>query len=208
MERHETTTRTRDLGITGQRREKRTMMDRQQALELVKKNVRARNLIKHMLATEAVMKALAARFGEDEEKWALAGLLHDIDYDETAHDPDRHSLVGGEMLRELGLPEDLVYAVKAHNEAHGLVRETRLDKALYAVDPLTGLLVAAALIHPEKKLSAIDVGFVMNRFKESSFARGANRDQIKSCSELGLSLEEFIGIGLGAMQAISQELGL
>ncbi len=184
------------------------MMDRQQALELVKKNVRARNLIKHMLATEAVMKALAARFGEDEEKWALAGLLHDIDYDETAHDPDRHSLVGGEMLRELGLPEDLVYAVKAHNEAHGLVRETRLDKALYAVDPLTGLLVAAALIHPEKKLSAIDVGFVMNRFKESSFARGANRDQIKSCSELGLSLEEFIGIGLGAMQAISQELGL
>lgn len=184
------------------------MMDRQEALELVKKHVKTRNLIKHMLATEAVMKALAERFGEDEGKWALAGLLHDIDYDETAHDPDRHSLVGGEMLEKLGLPDDVVGAVKAHNEAHGLPRETRLDKALYAVDPLTGLLVAAALIHPEKKLSAIDVGFVMNRFKESSFARGANRDQIRSCSELGLSLEEFVGIGLAAMQGIAEELGL
>lgn len=184
------------------------MMDRQEALELVKKHVKTRNLIKHMLATEAVMKALAEHFGEDEGKWALAGLLHDIDYDETAHDPDRHSLVGGEMLERLGLPGDVVYAVKAHNEAHGFPRETRLDKALYAVDPLTGLLVAAALIHPEKKLSAIDVGFVMNRFKEPSFARGANRDQIRSCSELGLSLEEFIGVGLQAMQEIAQELGL
>lgn len=184
------------------------MMDRQEALDLVKEHVKTRNLIKHMLATEAVMKALAERLGEDQDKWALAGLLHDIDYDETAHDPNRHSLVGGEMLEKLGLPDDVVHAVKAHNEAHGLPRETRLDKALYAVDPLTGLLVAAALIHPSKKLSAIDVGFVMNRFKESSFARGANRDQMKSCSELGLSLEEFIEIGLRAMQGIAGELGL
>jgi putative nucleotidyltransferase with HDIG domain len=183
-------------------------MDRENALKLVKQHVKTRNLVKHMLATEAVMASLARRLGEDEEMWALAGLLHDIDYDKTSDDPDRHSLLGGELLEELGVDEDIVYAVKAHNECHGLPRESLLDKALWAVDPLTGLLVAAALIHPEKKLAAIDVGFVMNRFKESSFARGANRDQMKSCLELGLALEEFVEIGLEAMQGISSELGL
>ncbi len=183
-------------------------MDRQQALELVKKHVKTKNLVKHMLATEAVMGALAAHLGEDETTWALAGILHDIDYDETAHDPGRHGLVGADMLERMGAPAEVVRAVRAHNEYHGLARESRLDKALYAVDPLTGLLVAAALIHPEKKLGAIDVGFVLNRFKEPSFARGASRDQMRTCSELGLSLEEFVGIGLRAMQRIAPELGL
>ncbi len=183
-------------------------LDRQQALAMVKTHVKTKNLVKHMLATEAVMKALAKRLGEDEEKWALVGLLHDIDYDETAHDPDRHSIVGAEMLEKAGLPADMVQAVKAHNERHGVPRESRLDRALYAVDPLTGLLVAAALIHPARKLSAIDVGFVLNRFKEASFARGASRDQIRACSEVGLSLEDFIDIGLGAMQEIAPDLGL
>ncbi|NLS45119.1 MAG: HDIG domain-containing protein [Firmicutes bacterium] len=183
-------------------------MEREDALNLVKKHVKTVNLIKHMLAAEAVMASLAEHLGEDEKQWALAGLLHDIDYDKTANDPDRHSLVGGELLEGLGIDKDIVYAVKAHNEFHGLPRESLLDKALWAVDPLTGLLVAAALVHPEKKLKAIDVSFVMKRFKESSFARGANRDQIKSCSELGLDLEEFIKISLEAMQNISSDLGL
>lgn len=183
-------------------------MEREDALNLVKKHVKTINLIKHMLAAEAVMASLAEHLGEDEKQWALAGLLHDIDYDKTANDPDRHSLVGGELLEGLGIDKDIVYAVKAHNEFHGLPRESLLDKALWAVDPLTGLLVAAALVHPEKKLKAIDVSFVMKRFKESSFARGANRDQIKSCSELGLDLEEFIKISLEAMQNISSDLGL
>jgi len=184
------------------------MMKREDALRLVKKHVKTRNLVKHMLAAEVVMAALARHLGENEEKWALAGLLHDVDYDETSDEPERHSLVGGKLLEELGVDEDIVYAVKAHNECHGLRRESLLDKALWAVDPLTGLLVAAALIHPEKKLNAIDVGFVLNRFKEPSFARGANREQMKSCCELGLSLEEFIRIGLEAMQSISHELAL
>jgi putative nucleotidyltransferase with HDIG domain len=183
-------------------------VEREDALNLVKKHVKTINLIKHMLAAEAVMASLAEHLGEDEKQWALAGLLHDIDYDKTANDPDRHSLVGGELLEGLGIDKDIVYAVKAHNEFHGLPRESLLDKALWAVDPLTGLLVAAALVHPEKKLKAIDVSFVMKRFKESSFARGANRDQIKSCSELGLDLEEFIKISLEAMQNISSDLGL
>ena len=183
-------------------------MDREKALTLLRSQVKNKNLIKHMLATEAVMAALAAKFDQDEVLWALTGLLHDLDYDQTADQPEKHGLLGAQMLEEKGWPMELVQAVKAHNAALGVKRNTLLDKALYAVDPITGLLVAAALIHPQKKLSAIDVDFVLKRFKEKSFARGAGREQIKSCRELGLSLDEFIAISLSAMQGVSEELGL
>lgn len=183
-------------------------MDRTAALSLLKKNLTNKNLFNHSLAVEAVMRRLAKHFGQDEEKWGLAGLLHDIDYDRTKDDPSRHSLEGAEMLAELGLPEDVVYAVKVHNHYHGLPRLSLMDKALYATDPLTGLIVAGALIRPEKKLAAVDVPFLMHRFHEKSFARGANRETIKACSELGLSLEEFMGLGLEAMQGIAKELNL
>ena len=112
------------------------------------------------------------------------------------------------MLEEAGLPADVVYAVRAHNDRHGLPRLSLMDKALFATDPLTGLIVAGALIKPEKKLAAIDVQFLVNRFNEKSFARGANRETIRACSEMGLSLEEFLGLGLEAMQGIAGELGL
>ena len=184
-------------------------MDREQALKEVKKRVKNPNLLKHMYAVEAVMRRLAKRLGGNEEQWALAGLLHDIDYEETAQDPARHSLAGAEILAGLGVDEEVVRAVKVHNPAHGLQRRTFMESALHIADPLTGLIVAAALIHPEKKLSAIDTQFVLNRFGEKQFARGANREQIALCrEELGLELEEFIGIGLEAMQAIAGELGL
>ncbi|MBM7855883.1 putative nucleotidyltransferase with HDIG domain [Desulfohalotomaculum tongense] len=183
-------------------------MNRNEALELLKKNLKNKNLIKHCLAVEAVMARLAEHFGEDEEKWALAGLLHDIDYDYTKDDPHKHSLMGADMLAEAGLPEDVVYAVKVHNEAHGLPRNSRMDKALYATDPLTGLITAAALIRPEKSLFALDVQSLLKRYKEKSFARGANREIIASCRELELSLEEFMGLGLEAMQGIAGDLGL
>jgi predicted hydrolase (HD superfamily) len=135
-------------------------------------------------------------------------LLHDIDYEETKADPARHSLVAGAELEALGLPADVVAAVKAHNHYHGLPRETMMCKALFAADPLSGLVVAAALISPEKKLAAIDAAFVMNRFGEKSFARGADRDTIRHCSELGLELPEFVAMGVEAMQQIAGELGL
>lgn len=183
-------------------------MNRNEALELLKKNLKNKNLIKHCLAVEAVMARLARHFGEDEEKWALAGLLHDIDYDSTKDDPQRHSLIGAEMLAEAGLPEDVVYAVKVHNDTHGLPRNSLMDKALYATDPLTGLITAAALIRPEKSLFAIDVQSLMKRYGEKAFARGANRETIAACSELGLSLEQFMELGLEAMQGIAKELGL
>jgi putative nucleotidyltransferase with HDIG domain len=184
------------------------MMTRQEGLELLKEHVDNRNLLKHSIAVEAVMRRLARHFGEDEELWGLAGLLHDIDYEATKDDPARHSLEGARMLAETGLPEPLVYAVKVHNHHHGLPRLTRLDKALYATDPLTGLIVAGALIRPEKKLAAVDVAFLRHRFGEKGFARGASRETIKTCGELGLTLEEFLSLGLEAMQGIAADLGL
>lgn len=183
-------------------------MQREEALLLLKKNLKNKNLFSHSLAVEAVMRRLAAHFREDVEKWGLAGLLHDIDYDRTRDDPDRHSMEGAGMLEEAGLPADLVYAVRVHNDRHGLPRLSLMDRALFATDPMTGLIVAGALIRPEKKLAAVDVQFLVNRFNEKSFARGANRETIRACSELGLSLEEFLGLGLEAMQGIAGELGL
>lgn len=181
-------------------------MTRDECVELVTGHCKNRNLFKHMLATEAVMRGLARKLGQDAESWALAGLVHDLDYDETADDPSRHGLVSAEKLEELGFPSDIIHAVKAHNE-HA-PRESAMDRALYASDPVTGLIVAAALMHPDKKLAGLDVDFVMRRFGEKRFAAGADREQIRACSELGLELEEFIGIAVAAMQGISDDLGL
>lgn len=183
-------------------------MEREEALSLVKQEVKTKNLIKHMLAVEAVMRRLARELGQDEELWAVAGLLHDLDYDKTVDQPEQHGLLGAQILEGKGLPAELVRAVKAHNEMLGIERKTLLDKALYAADPVTGLLVAAALIHPQKKLAAIDLDFVLNRFKEKSFARGADRGQIETCSDLNLTLERFIVLSLEAMQSIAADLGL
>ena len=183
-------------------------MNREELFIELKKRIKNKNLIKHMLATEAAMRNMAKRLGEDDEKWAIVGLVHDIDYEQTKNDMDRHSLIGAEILQKMDLPEDTVYAVKVHNPVHNLPRRSKMDKALYAVDPLTGLIVACALVKPEKKLSKIDTGFVMKKFREKGFAAGANREQIRTCEELGFSLEEFIDIVLKAMQGISQDLGL
>ena len=181
---------------------------RENALKIMRECIDNENLQKHSLATQVVMEFLARELGEDEEKWSLAGLLHDIDYVETVNNPKQHGLIAAKKLEEMGYSEDIVYAVKVHNEIHNLPRKSLLDKALYAVDPLTGLIVAATLVKPEKKIKAIDVSFLLNRFKEKSFARGANREQIALCKELNLSLEEFMEIALEAMQSIDKELGL
>jgi len=183
-------------------------MNRTEALKAVKDSVQNQNLIKHMLATEAIMRALARHLGEDEEEWGLAGLLHDIDIDLLAGDMTDHSKLSAEMVQKMGASPAVVHAVLCHNEAHGVACESRMDKALYCADPLTGLITAAALIRPEKKLAAVEARSVAKRFKEKSFAAGASREQIATCSTLGLTLEEFIALGLEAMQGISGELGL
>jgi putative nucleotidyltransferase with HDIG domain len=181
-------------------------MTRQQALDLLSEHLKNKNLFKHSLAVEACLKTLAQKFGEDEELWALAGLLHDVDYETTGADPSRHGLEGAQLLEQLGLDQAVVQAVKVHS---GHLPATRkLDWALFAADPLTGLIVASALMHPDKKLAALDTNFVLRRFNEKRFAAGANREQIQACKNLGIGLEEFIETCLGAMQGISRELGL
>jgi putative nucleotidyltransferase with HDIG domain len=184
-------------------------MEREKLLNLLKENLKSPNLIKHSLAVEAGMKALARYFGEDEEKWGIAGLLHDIDYEKTKGDPKLHSKVGSQILREMGFDKEICDAILTHNEAYGILPLSRMAKALFCLDPLTGLIVAATLVLPSKKLKDLKVENVLNRFKEKSFAKGANRDIIKKCEEyLGLPLEKFIEITLKAMQEISDQLGL
>ena len=181
-------------------------MEREQAYQLSKSKISNENLFKHVLAVEAVMRGLAEHFKEDAQKWGLAGLLHDLDYEETMNDPDRHSLVTEEMLKDYDLDPEIIEAIKCHNDK--APRTKLIGKAIYAADPVTGLIVAAALMHPDKKLQSIDVPFIMRRFKEKRFAAGANREQIKTCEDVGLSLEEFVNISLKSMQSINKELGL
>jgi len=184
-------------------------MTKEEALKILKENLTNQNLIKHSLAVEAIMRALAQYFRQDSERWALAGLLHDIDYEKVKNDPSQHSLVGAKMLEELGMDQDICQAVKVHNEAHGILPETLMEKALFVADPLTGLIVAATLVLPSKKIKDLTPENVLNRFKEKSFARGANRGIIMQCQELlSLKLEDFVKIGLEAMQGIDQGLGL
>jgi putative nucleotidyltransferase with HDIG domain len=181
-------------------------LNREEGIELIRSKVRNDRLVKHMLAVEAVMKGLAGRLGEDEEKWGLAGLIHDLDYDETSGNPEMHGKAGADYLRGMGVSEDIARAVESH--AGHVSRDTAMERALYAADPLTGLVVAAALMHPSRKLGEVDTEFVLKRFKEKRFAAGADRDQIRSCESLGLSLEEFVEIGLRSMQSISDQLDL
>jgi putative nucleotidyltransferase with HDIG domain len=183
-------------------------MDRQEALESVEANVENQNLIKHMLATEAIMRALARRLGEDEDKWGMAGLLHDIDVELTEGDMNAHSRLGADLVREMGVTEEIAHAILCHNEAHGIPTETLLDKALFCADPLTGLITAGALVMPDKKLASLKPKSVRKRFKEKSFAAGANREQIAKCSELGIELDDFIELGVTAMQEVAASLGL
>lgn len=181
-------------------------MDRDDALRLVHEKVSNRNIVKHMIAAEAAMRTVARRLGEDEEVWALAGLLHDLDYELTKDEPERHGPTTVEMLRDVDLPPGVADAILAHNKHKGA--DTPLEKALLAVDPTTGLVVAAALMHPEKSLAACDVDFLMRRFREKRFAAGADRDQIAACEDLGLTLGEFLALCLEGMQSVSGELEL
>jgi len=183
-------------------------MTREEALDSVKANVENENLVRHMLATEAIMRALARRLGEDEEEWGLTGLLHDIDMELTGADMRSHSKLGADLARELGASEAIAHAILCHNEAHGVPMETKLDKALFCADPLTGLITTAALVRPDKKLAGLEARSVIKKFKEKSFAAGVNRQQISLCSEIGLELGEFIELGLVAMQGIAADLGL
>lgn len=182
------------------------MIQRPEALALVEANLRKKNLVKHVLAVEAIMRTLAPRFGGDPEVWGMAGLLHDLDYESTADDPDRHGRVTMDLLDGVDVPDEVRHAILAHCDK--VERKSPMDKAIYAADPVTGLIVASALMHPSKRIADVDAAFVGKRFREKRFAAGADREAIASCRELGLDLHEFLEVSLRAMQGISGELGL
>lgn len=181
-------------------------MTREEALALLKTHMTNKNLIKHCLAVEACMRALAARLGHDPEPWGLAGILHDLDYEMTGMSAELHTTETVKVLREKGIAEPIVHAVQAH--AGKVPCESPMDWAIYSVDPLTGLIISATLMHPEKKLKAIDLEFLKRRYKEKSFARGARREEIEESKNLGLDLDEFLSIAIAAMQGIDKDLGL
>jgi putative nucleotidyltransferase with HDIG domain len=187
-------------------------MTRDQALKLLQQNMENQNLRRHCYAVEAVMKALAKKLGGDEEKWGIVGLLHDGDYEKTKEKPKEHTLLMYQWLKETGeTDEEILRAILSHN-AEGTGKNppaTLMEWALYCCDELTGLIVATALMMPDKKIATVRVESVMKKMKDKAFAAAVDREQIKMCEEkLKIPLEEFVKIALEAMQGISQDLGL
>ncbi|NLC69996.1 MAG: HDIG domain-containing protein [Desulfuromonadaceae bacterium] len=184
-------------------------MDRERALSLVRLHLHHPNLIKHSLATEAVMKGLAEKLGEDQEKWGLAGLLHDLDAEQTENDLAAHTHETVRILRDQGVDEEIIEAIRLHNEAaHGDRRSSVFHHALAAGETITGLITATALVYPDKKLASVKPKSVTKRYKERAFAAGADREIIAECGKLGMELGEFSELCLRAMQGIADELGL
>ena len=183
-------------------------MDRQQSWELLCEYTQSENLRKHALAVEAAMRAFARRFGEDEELWGVVGLAHDFDYEKypTAQD---HPFKGAEILREKGWPEEIVRAVLSHAPYTGITRDSLMEKTLFAVDELTGLITAVALVRPSKNIRDVKIRSVKKKWKDKSFAAGVNRADIEEgAADLGIELSEHIAVVLEAMQGIADDLGL
>jgi putative nucleotidyltransferase with HDIG domain len=167
------------------------------------------NLIKHMLAVEAVMRAYARRFGEDEEVWGIAGLLHDLDYERHPSQEAGHPFVGAKLLHERGWHEAVCRAILSHADYSGVPRVTPMEKALYAADELAGFVVAVALVRPSRSLCDVDVSSVVKKMKDKAFARGVRREDIvRGAGELGVPLEEHIGVVIQALRSIAPQLGL
>ncbi len=183
-------------------------MTREEGMALVHELLKNKNLVKHCLAVEACMRELARHFGEDEDLWGLAGLMHDADYEATEKDPAQHTLLMAKLLEERNCDPRIIHAVRAHSDEHGVPRESLMDKALYACDNLSGLIIACALVRPDKKLASVTPKFVMRKYKEKAFAASAKREEIETCSGIGFTLPEFAALNLAALQGISEDLGL
>lgn len=181
-------------------------MTRDEAFKLVKEHLKNKNLIKHSLAVEACMKALASELDEDVEKWGLAGILHDMDYEVTEKSPELHTTEAVKILTEHKIDPGIIQAVQAH--AGQVPCRSPMDWAIFSIDPLTGLIVAATLMHPSRKIREVNVEFIKRRYKEKSFARGARREDIEQVRNISLDLDRFIAVCLKAMQGIDKELGL
>ena len=187
------------------------MVSREEALGILTRYLKDERMVKHCIAVGAVMRALARRLGEDQELWGVVGLLHDVDYDYVGRDMGRHGLGALEILRGV-LPQYALEAIAAHNEHNGfkpsLEESVRLAHALRASDHLSGLIVAAALVMPSKRLAEVRVDTLIRKFKAKDFARGVDRERIREVERLGVKLEEFLQIGLEALKEVAAELGL
>ena len=186
---------------------------REETLALVHEYTASDSLRKHMLAVEAAMRAYAARFGEDTERWGLTGLVHDFDYERfpnEAHSPtEGHPAEGVRILRARGWPEDILEAILGHGDYTGVPRVSRLAKTLYAVDEITGLITATALVRPSRSVHEVDARSVRKKMKDKAFARGVNRDDVVAgAADLGVDLDEHIEFVIGAMRGAADSLGL
>ena len=183
-------------------------MERSAAWEILCEHTKTEPLRKHALAVEAAMRAYARKHGGDEEQWGIVGLLHDFDY-EIHPNADEHPIKGAEILRQRGVPEEIVYAVLCHADYLGLERKTPMDRAIYAVDELTGFVIAVALVRPSKSLAEVDVAAVRKKMKDKGFARAVNREDItKGAEALGVDLDEHIAFVIEALKPVARELGV
>ena len=184
------------------------MKTREEAVALLYEYTKSDSLRKHGLGVEAVMRAYARKYGEDEEVWGLVGLLHDFDY-EIHPTADKHPMEGSKILRERGYPEEVIYAIQCHADYLGLERKTNMDKAIFACDELAGLVTAVALVRPSKSVMDVKVKSVKKKMKDKSFARGVLReDIINGTAQLGVDIDEHIATVIEAMQGVASELGL
>jgi putative nucleotidyltransferase with HDIG domain len=183
-------------------------MDREQAWALLTEHTKNENLIKHALAVEAAMRAYARKFGEDEERWGVTGLIHDFDYEQHPEIP-QHPTDGAPILRERGYPEEVVRAILGHGDHTGVPRDSLMAKVLYSVDELTGFVTAVALVRPNKSVHEVKPSSVRKKMKDKSFARSVNRDEVvKGAEELGVELNDHIADVIEAMRAVADDLGL
>ncbi len=182
------------------------MMDRDRAIAFCREKAEKETTVRHLISVEGVMRALAGRFEEDPDLWALTGLFHDLDQDQTSEDPERHARLAAEWLREAGVDERVVNGVLAH--AHKEFQTDRMSKAVVHADAVAGLLVAAALVRPEKA-EGMKVSSVKKKLKEKAFAPGVNRQEITSVEgSIGLPLDEFLAVGISGLQSVAPEIGL
>jgi putative nucleotidyltransferase with HDIG domain len=183
-------------------------MDRSEALKIVHDYVKNENLVRHMLAVESAMRFYAVKFSEDQDMWGITGILHDFDW-EIHPRLEQHPLAGAPILRERGVPEEIVRAILSHADHTGISRLTRMEKGLYACDEITGLITAVALVRPSRSLSDLEASSVKKKWKDRAFAAGANRDEIaKAAQEFEIELWEHVGNVILAMRSIAPELGL
>ena len=190
-----------------------TLASRAETLALMHEYTASESLRKHMLAVEGAMRAYAQKFGEDEERWGTAGLIHDFDYERfpnNSHSPtEEHPSEGVRVLRSKGYPEDILQAILGHAHYTNTPRESKMAKTLFAVDELTGLITATALVRPTKSVHEVDARSVRKKMKDKAFARGVSReDVVNGANELGVELDEHITFVIGSMQARSADLGL